>query len=287
MLWSPLTLEHHSLLDAQWKTLCQQNGLLISEYSFPNHFLFRNHHRYEVMLDGDLILVRGVSRRGEKFIVPTFHPNTLSKEKLLELLKLSPLFPIPEQWLDCFKELPIQAYYNRDQSDYLFSVNKLKNLPGRKLSSRRNLLHQLTQEHEVYTESFSEFDRSQALQILEKWQHQSSFPSDKTDFYPCQEALKHLKPFQLMGRLCYVDGTPSAFTIGEQLTPSTAIFRFCKALHTIKGLTPFLYEDFAAHLSEDTLWVNLEQDLGLPNLRQAKEAYDPDQLVNKWWVYLV
>ncbi|CCB85100.1 MULTISPECIES: DUF2156 domain-containing protein [Parachlamydia] len=287
MSWSPLALEHQSILDSQWKTLCQQNGIVLSEYSFPNNFLFRKQHAYEVKHIDNLVLVRGVSRSGENFLIPTFHPDRLSKERILELLKIAPLFPIPDQWLDCFKDFPVQARYNRDQSDYLFSVDKLKTLPGRKLSSRRNLLHQLTQEHEVHTESFCECDYTDALQVLEKWQKQSSFPADETDFYPCQEALKHLKPFQFMGRMCYVDGAPVAFTIGEKLTPSTAILHFSKALHAIKGLTPFLYEDFAAHLSEDTLWINLEQDLGIPSLRQAKEAYEPDQLVNKWWISLV
>ena len=72
------------------------------------------------------------------------------------------------------------------------------------------------------------------------------------------------------------------FVIGELLTPKTAVLRFAKSLRSLKGVTPFLYQDFALHLPETVQWVNLEEDMGIPSLRQGKKAYAPDQLLSKW-----
>ena len=86
----------------------------------------------------------------------------------------------------------------------------------------------------------------------------------------------------LCGRIAYANGVPIGFTLGELLTPTTALLHFAKSLHSVKGATPYLYKDFASHLPASVQWINLEQDLGIPALRKAKEAYAPDQLLTKW-----
>jgi len=286
MSWIPLSIEHRPLLEPLWRTLCLTHDIVLSEYSFANNYLFRHAHHYEILLEEDFPLVRGVSRKGGAFILPTFDPNTVPEKKLRELLKILPLYPVPNQWISAFAALPIQKKCQRYQSDYLYSIEKLRELKGRKLSSRRNLLHQLKNDHQLEIHSMQDIDVPAAKHILEAWQAQSLVSLEQNDFYPCQEALSLMAQFNLFGRICIADGVPGGFTVGEQLTPTTAILHFSKALHQFKGLTPFLYEDFASNLASETLWINLEQDLDIPSIRQAKEAYDPDSLANKWWIFL-
>lgn len=286
MHWTPLEIDHQTLLDPIWKNLAQKHQLILSEYSFANNYLFRKVHNYQVSVEGDFPLVKGYSRQGDEFIFPTFDPTALSKEKLCELLSILPIYPIPDQWLDCFSELPIATKSNRYQSDYIFTKNKLKELKGRKLSSRRNLLHQLIDNYQTEVIPLTPSEKQAALTVLDQWQARTGMTTDQNDYFPCLEALKYLERFNLTGRLCLIDGTPAGFTIGEQLTTQTTILHFSKAIHDYKGLTPFLYEDFATHVPESTEWINLEQDLDIPALRQAKEAYDPDCLANKWNVFL-
>lgn len=286
MNWIPLELKHQPLLDPIWKSLTLKHNLVLSEYSFANNYLFRKAHNYQLNLEGDFPILKGSSRKGDEFILPTFDPASLPKKKLCDLLTILPLYPIPDQWLEYFSTLPVATKSNRYQSDYLFTTEKLKELKGRRLSSRRNLLHQLLNNHHTEVHPLNSLEVQPALVILDEWQKQTSLTTEQSDYFSCQEALTYIEQFNLIGRLCFVDGIPAGFTLGEQLTPSTVILHFSKALHQYKGLTPFLYEDFAAHIPEGTRWINLEQDLDIPSLRQAKEAYDPDCLVNKWQVFL-
>lgn len=286
MSWMPLTIEHRPLLEPLWKNLCLTHDIVLSEYSFANNYLFRQVHQYEVLLENDFPLVKGISRKGGAFILPTFDPSSLPEKKLREILKIHPLYPIPNQWIPFFAALPVKKKCHRYQSDYLYATEKLRELKGRKLSSRRNLLHQLQNDHLLETHSIQAGDKQAAHIILEEWQKQSLATAEQNDFYSCQEALSRMEFFNLFGRICLVDGAPGGFTLGEQLTPTTAILHFSKALHQYKGLTPFLYEDFASNLASETRWINLEQDLDIPSLRQAKEAYEPDCLANKWWIFL-
>ena len=88
---------------------------------------------------------------------------------------------------------------------------------------------------------------------------------------------------KLFGRLVLVSGQPVGFIYGE-LRTKMAVVRFMKADRSIKGIYPFLFQDFAKNLPDDTEWVNLEEDFDIPGLRRAKSSYDPDLMVLKWQV---
>ena len=96
-------------------------------------------------------------------------------------------------------------------------------------------------------------------------------PKEKTDYYQTIEALELMDRLELFGRIVYADGEPAGFTLGDLITPKTALMQFSKAVHSFKGVTPYLYQDFAKNVPESVEWINLEQDLGIPSLRQSKK----------------
>ena len=194
------------------------------------------------------------------------------------------LFPIPEQWLPLLEQNLQSIYSCRGQTDYIFGVEKIETLKGRSLSSRRNLLHQLEGEHRLESRELTKETKQDAIAVLERWQKESSVPKEENDYYPCLEALELMDRLKLSGRIAYADGEPIGFTIGEMLTPQTSLLHIAKPLHSVKGAAVFLYQDFASHLPDSVEWINFEQDLGIPSLRQAKSAYDPDLLLTKWHV---
>ena len=76
-----------------------------------------------------------------------------------------------------------------------------------------------------------------------------------------------------------------AFALGERLNKSTAVWHFEKALPEINGLSQLVNQWFAKECLAEFEFVNREQDLGIPGLRQAKESYYPDHLVEKMTVF--
>lgn len=278
----PIALKHQSIIAPAWKKLCLDYNLHFSEYSFANVYLFRKKHHYQVILC-ETPCVQGQFKNGNYYLIPSVPPLEIK-------LKLPPtiggrtycFFPLPDAWLEDLKKMNMTFTTCREDTDYLFHISKLQTLSGRELSSRRNLLHQLERNSYLESHELKGKEVDVAFALLEDWQSKTEVSKEKTDYEACREGLGLMSQLNLFGHVAYADGKPIGFTIGELLTPQTALLHFAKALHSIKGATPYLYKNFASNLPNSVEWINLEQDLGIPALRAAKKAYDPDILLTKW-----
>ncbi|KIC74761.1 hypothetical protein DB41_IF00080 [Neochlamydia sp. TUME1] len=282
MIIKPLTLEHQPLLSPAWRDLCVTYDLRFAEYSFANAFLFRKKYAYQ-FVECSTPCLQGRWQNNDCFVIPSVPPKQI-KFKLSELLPgcTCCFFPLPDAWVEECQKMNMSLISCRADTDYLFRKSKLQTLQGRELSSRRNLLNQLERKYSLESKEIKEENIQEAFKLLERWQSQKEDSKETTDYYSCLEALTYISQLHLFGRIAYADGQAFGFTLGELLTPKTALLHFTKALTSIKGATPFLYRDFALSLPDSVQWINLEQDLGIPALRQAKNAYNPDLLLTKW-----
>ncbi|HBF3608456.1 TPA: DUF2156 domain-containing protein, partial [Clostridioides difficile] len=82
----------------------------------------------------------------------------------------------------------------------------------------------------------------------------------------------------------YVDGKLEAFSIGELLNPNMALIHIEKANPDIRGLYPFINQQFLVSEFKDVEFVNREEDLGIEGLRKAKLSYHPCRFVEKYSV---
>lgn len=276
-----VSLNHQPILSPLLKELCERYDLQFPEYSFANIFAFRRQHRY-VIVDGDPPYIMG-QFLDEKtpFITPTLHPEEFLKR--YPQLKNQCLYPIPESWLSSLQRYKKTS--ERADSDYLFKPQKFQ-LKGRHLSSRRNLLHQLEEHYSLEIVPLSQNRLADALKVLNGWQQTTGKSEEETDYFPNLDTLENFTQLELFGQIAYADGVPFGYTIGEKLTTTTVLLHQAKSLHQYKGAIPFLYQEFAKSLDQTTKWINMEQDLGMPNLRQAKLAYEPDFLLPKWRVFI-
>jgi hypothetical protein len=283
MLTAPLSLKHQELLENKFRSL----SIPFSEYSFANLYLFRNIHHFELIVCDAEHFIKGIMRDGTPFIVLTSPPTKTVISIVLKLISADTcLFPIPEQWLPQLKEVTLQAVVKDEDNDYLFSRDKLIHYPGRHLSKKRNLVKQLLEGYSIKTETLTKALANDALTVLEKWHQEHLSESPKDDYESCYEGLKLFDQLNLNGRIIYVDDLPDGFTLGERMSTEYYALHFCKASPLIKGIYQQLYKDIAECQDEKCLWINLEQDLGLPSLRQAKHSYIPDILLRKWRIFL-
>lgn len=274
----PINLSHEKVLAPLWEKLCLDHHLQYAEYSFANVFLSRRVHSYS-FIASDPPFVCG--NHGNLYLIPTIAPENLSKRVINELRECSlALYPIKHDWLATLNG--VETFMCRANSDYLFTKSKLSTLKGRALSSRRNLIHQLLNQHQIEVIPLTATQLGDAHAVLELWQQQTTQSKEQNDYYACRDALRYLEHLSLFGRILYVDGKPKGFTIGELLTPTTAYVHYAKSDHQTKGVGVFLFQDFAGSVPDQVEWINLAQDLGLSSLRQAKEAFQPDLLLHKW-----
>lgn len=271
-----LDLVHQSLLEEKFH-LMQLN---LSEYSFANLYLFRHVHDYEVMFDRDEVFIKGNTRDGKAFIMLTSSPELLKDFDFGPVL----LYPIPQEWIHYFERKIEQSSICEADSDYVFSVDKFAHYPGRDLSKKRNQVKQFLDHHTVESREYRPEDKEDALFVLKHWQGDRD--RDTTDYFQFQESVELFDRLRLHGRIFHVDGKPEGLMIGEWLNKSYYVLHFNKACKDVLGLYQYMYQDLAQSLEGKCEYINLEQDLGLPALRQAKHSYHPDFLIHKWRLLL-
>ncbi len=139
MVPEKLGLEHKTLLYDRLKNA----GSFLSEYSFANLYLFREVHDYRVVTVPEGIFINGRAYGGSRFLMPTEEIKKAQADALLRLLKEGEyIFPVPEEWLPAFDEKKVSFESSEDDSDYIYTVEKLATYQGQKLHGQKNLLNQ-------------------------------------------------------------------------------------------------------------------------------------------------
>jgi len=272
-----LSIGHKDLLVPRLRKL----RTAISEYTFPNLYLFRANHDYEVVLDKD-IFIKGRSYDGRAYLMPTTDVRELDRSSLKELTReVEFLFPIPEEWLTAFDPDEFDVSYSPGDADYVYTVQKMSTYAGRNLHKKRNLLKQFLEAYRHDARPLTNDLLDQARFILNDWQGASEMKAEETDYGPCLEALDRYEELVLCGGIYYADNEPAGFVLGEELNPETFVLHFAKARTKFKGVYQYLFNNFAQILPPKYKYLNLEQDLDKENLRIFKSSYVPDAMIRK------
>jgi uncharacterized protein len=268
----------------------------VSEFSFANLFLFRRAHGYRVSRLGPMLLITGQGYDGRPYAFPPLGEGPADEAALrlcdqLASSGLEPaLFPVPSSQLErTFHAGRWRASAERDQFDYVYSREELATLPGSKFHKRRNRLAKFLREeardYEYAPLGPEHLERCMALSA--HWceiRCSPERPSTYDETQAAQEALQHREALGLVGGVVSLAGEVAAFCLGEELNPETFVVHFEKCQTGREGLAQLINRDFCLYGLPEYRYVNREQDLGDPGLRQAKEQYNPLFLVEKYRV---
>lgn len=272
-----LGLHHKDLLSPLLRAIT----VSLSEYCFANLFLFRDSHGYEVLSDGELF-IKGWTYDGFTYLMPTVPAAALDPVRLKEHLRdVDFLFPIPEEWLSVFSPDEFEVSFHEGDADYLYTVEKMSTLAGRKLHKKRNLLKQFIEAYRHEALPLTDVHMDDARTILDEWQKDTGLDRGQTDFVPCREALDRYEELVLCGGIYYAEGEPAGFVLGEEVNDETFVLHFAKGRTKFKGVYQFMFNNFAKILPPKYKYLNLEQDLDKENLRIFKSSYVPDRMLRK------
>lgn len=183
----------------------------------------------------------------------------------------------------------IPSWFRKERSpeldDYLYQTDALIRLPGKKLSAKRNHIHQFEKNYTYTLSSIREEDFVDCLNIDKDW-NQEQDPDEKESVEEERRAIEncfnHWNAFNFLGSIIKVDGRPIAFTIGEKVEDCMAIIHFEKADTSYIGIYAALNNYNLSLLFSDTQHINRQEDLGLEGLRKAKLSYHPERMGEKW-----
>ena len=169
----------------------------------------------------------------------------------------------------------------RNQYDYIYRRTDLANLHGSHLNAKRNHIHRFCAEHpdfeyrQLTPELFDECRR-----LTEIWQEEKD-ASDTIDAEKqvMETIFSNWKALGMIGGSIFVDGKMVAFTYGAAVTTDTIDICVEKADRCIEGAFAIINQQFAEHIPEQFVYLNREEDMGIPGLRQAKLSYHPEILL--------
>ncbi len=169
----------------------------------------------------------------------------------------------------------------RDQYDYIYRRSDLATLHGKHLDAKRNHIHRFRAEHPDFEyrpltpELFDECRRLTAI-----WQEEKGGSDTISAEEQVMETIfSNWDALGMIGGSIFVDGCMVAFTYGFAVTYDT--FDVCveKADRHVEGSFAIINQQFAEHLPEQYIYLNREEDMGIPGLRQAKLSYRPEILL--------
>ncbi len=181
----------------------------------------------------------------------------------------------------------------RDLFDYIYDGESMRTLKGRKNVKKRNHINFFLKEYEGRYEYrlLDENDFDACLQLVEEWTSNKEENNEVSEEME-EELIGMKKLFAnydiLKDRLkiagIFIDGKLEAFTMGEYINPNMALIHIEKANPSIRGLYPFINQQFLVNEFSDAEFVNREEDLGIEGLRKAKLSYHPCRFVEKYTV---
>ena len=279
----PISLDDKPFLDEIFSALQPR----VSELTFANLYLFRSAHAYCLTMVGDALVVTGKGYGGEEYFLPPLTGDIASALKSLIDEGLM-LYGADEPFVDkYFQGGDVAVVADRDNFDYLHLRSEMAELPGNRFHKKKNRINYFTRRHAYRVEPYADDHREGALQLLDEWYRVRSAVASGSllpEVEATREALSLAEVLGLSGVVALVEGRVRAFVLGERLNNDTSLCHFEKADPFLDGLNQLADREFNRLLFTDCTFVNREQDLGKPNLRESKLSYHPVELIKKFRV---
>ncbi|MFA6653443.1 MAG: phosphatidylglycerol lysyltransferase domain-containing protein [Candidatus Delongbacteria bacterium] len=192
---------------------------------------------------------------------------------------------VPEEYLTYHPEISenFQSVFDRDNSDYLYSTEKLAKLTGKKLHKKKNLVSQFMREYPGHKiEPFRGKYIGMCIEHSEKWCIEQSeiCPDDKRlELSVMKRAVSHHELLGLEGLIVFLGNNPVAFSFFSRQNCDTVDVHFEKYDSKFKGSAQLINLETAKLMLPRYKFINREQDMGKEGLRQSKMTYDPLRLI--------
>lgn len=277
----------------QYLQNCGERGC---EYSFANLNLWGRQR--VAFVEGFLVLFSQFERRsvypfpiGKGDVKPVLDAIIADARERGIICRLTGLTAADCMTLDELYPGQFRLHPDRNGCDYIYDINDLADLKGRKFQKKRNHLNKFRENHpNCKAVPITPDNRASAEEMVATWytQHEGN-----DDYHLEKQAIKrafsNMDALGLEGLALEEDGKIIAMTMGSRLSETTFDIHFEKALEEVDGAYPAINQAFAAYLREkypDLLYLDREDDMGLPGLRKAKLSYNPHHLVTKFWARL-
>ena len=289
------------LSDRQWVNyLLSREGSRACEHNFASIYLWATAYPQKIARVGDRLLVEMLGGPGLSHLFPmgsgplapaldTAKADAADHGAPLTLICLT-----AEQKTQLEEEFHGRFTFQEDRHGfvYLYTVDKLADLAGKKLHAKRNHINRFVENNPTWTyEEITPATLPECLEMDKEWYRRSlqrEGDAEERDLgdegIALRTAMEHYEELGLEGGLIRVYGEVVAFTIGDRLSADTYDVHFEKAYGELQGAYAMINREFARWVRArhpEIRYLNREDDMGVEGLRKAKQSYYPDLMVEK------
>jgi uncharacterized protein len=270
-----------------------------SEWTFTNLFIWRNHYGFRWSMYKDWIIVLGRENSGATFAMQPLGPPSRREavQTVLTWLREEEKVSGPSmERADARLVAEIEGAPNlgieptRDHFDYVYLREDLSQLAGNRYRTKRNRINKVSRSYAFEYSPLEEKHLSACLDLQSKWCETRRCDEDLSllgEWEAIKEITSNFNALGLKGGVVTIEGKVEAFTVGELLNSHTAVIHIEKANPDLGELYTVVNQQFAEKGWQGARYINREQDLGIPGLREAKTSYHPDHMVEKYRVTLI
>lgn len=291
-----ITVEKKDLFNQYLRRKCSQN----SEFTFTNLFMWRKSYDMRYVILNDMLCIMPKHADGPRSA--TF-PIGFVREDGTE----GDIVPVIEELLSYFEEIgeePLirlyddvtvekltQAFPNKfiitediNSFDYVYSVEELTNLSGKRFHGKKNHVNKFKRLYDWEYRAITPENVSECVHVFEQWYQNKAeeIPGLDEEHEAVMELFQNWDKLDVRGGSLWVDGNMIAFSVGEPLCGKMAVIHLEHADTAYEGAFAMMNQQFLAHEWQGFTYVNREEDMGIPGMRQAKESYRPVFMVKKY-----
>lgn len=289
LTFRPIQIEDQSL----FRQHLRDSGR-VCDHVFANLFCWREYYGNQWAACADRLIIRSQTASSHGLPRYMIYPNihTSSLPQILDQIGEDAgadgyiLLQLSDEEQKALEQLyPDGFLYDnlRFRADYLYETRAFQTFSGRKLAAKRNHVNKFKSLYSYHYEPLTPKHFGACLQLLHQWRE--AYAGDTTHLdreeIAIRRFLDHFEEFGLLGGALFVEDNLVAFTIGSPINSRTFDIHVEKADTRYEGVFPMISQQFALHLPPQYTYINREEDMGLPGLRQSKLSYQPLQLVEK------
>ena len=187
-----------------------------------------------------------------------------------------------------------EVHYSRDLAEYIYDVNSQVTLSGKHLQWRRRDFNRFCREYagRFETLKISPEHIEGIRECQQKWREEKfltlngitpaleTLLRDENKGVQC--ALDDFFELGMSGVVILIDGEISAYMYGFPLNSECFDARSGKGDIDVPRISGALKREFARLCCEGYKYVNFEEDLGIPGLREMKVEYYPVRMIEKF-----
>lgn len=287
--FKPIELADRRIFEDKFKVLDRRS----CECNFNNLFFWSTVYDERYTEIEDRLLVCAVSINEFMFPVGEFFPP----ERLAKIIgdicsdpeHCGWIYDVPEKYIMIY-DAELRKYFevetSEDYYDYIYSAEALAELHGERLNKKRNLISQFETEYpDAFSEPLTEANADSVLEFALRINKLISNGSDTLDDEKeaLVKTLEHFSGLNAEGLVLKDGNDIIAFAIFSRTNSDTYDIHFEKADREYKGASQVINQQTAELIHQRGIkYINREQDLGLPGLRQAKHSYEPEFLLKRY-----